>query len=439
MQSLNLEFKRIRNEITEKRDSKKKWQIEQFEKNKQKSSDIWKNIRSLVNIKPSKSTSIKLSDERNNLISDSGMISNIFNDHFSTLGANVQKKIPTANGSYMDYLNKRGKNEKGEKNKGKHIINPNGCSFFLTATGPDEISKIIDRLDSSKSTGPFGIPIFLLKIFKEFFSIWLSELINLCFETGEFPTLIKLAKVTPIHKKESKLDHLNYRPISLLSVFSKIYEKCIYSRIYHYLVQNDLIYSKQFGFRASYSTNHAIISLTEYIRSKLDSGEYVCGVFVDLEKAFDTVHHDILCRKLEKYGLRGNINKLLKSYLNGRKQYVSINGIDSEIKDVTCGVPQGSSLGPLLFLIYINDFRNCLDETGCGHFADDTFIIFSSKTPKSIETIVNFELKSVVTWLRLNKLSLNASKTELIFFRSNRHPLNYNRISIKLNGKNLHP
>ena len=426
LQSLNKEYKLLRNQITsEKRDGKKKFQIAQFEKNKNKSADVWKNIRALVNIKPSKSTNIKLMDDDNNLISDPNTIGNIFNDHFSTLGTNVQAKIPQAQGSYRNYLTKRGKNANGEQNKGALLINPNGCSFYLSATGPDEIQKIIMRLDSSKSTGPFGIPIFLLKTFKEFFSIWLSELINLCFETGEFPTLIKMAKVTPIHKKESKLDHLNYRPISLLSVFSKIYEKCIYTRIYHYLDQNNLIYSKQFGFRANYSTNHAIISLTEYIRRKVDAGEYVCGVFVDLEKAFDTVHHDILCDKLKAYGLRGNVNNLLKSYLGGRKQYVSINGIDSKVKDVTCGVPQGSSLGPLLFLIYINDFRACLSETSCGHFADDTFIIFSSKTPKTIETIVNTELKSVVTWLRLNKLSLNAGKTELIFFQSNHHPLNY--------------
>ena len=440
LQSLNTEFKRLRNQITsEKRIAKKKFQIEQFEKNKRKSSDVWKNIRSLVNIKPTKSANIKLIGENDNLISDPGTIGNIFNDHFSTLGATVQGKIPHAEGSYKDYLNKRSKNERGEIGKGKLLINPNGCSFFLSATGPDEIAKVIERLDSSKSSGPFGIPMFLLKTFKEFFSFWLSQLINLCFETGEFPSLIKIAKVTPIHKKESKLNHLNYRPISLLSVFSKIYEKCIYTRIYHYLVQNNLIYSKQFGFRAGYSTNHAIISLTEYIRSKLDAGEYVCGIFVDLEKAFDTVHHDILCEKLKSYGLRGNINNLIKSYLSGRKQYVSINGIDSEVKDVTCGVPQGSSLGPLLFLIYINDFRACLSETGCGHFADDTFIIFNSKTPKTIETVVNFELKSVVKWLRLNQLSLNASKTELIFFRSNKHPLNYNKISIKLNGLKLTP
>ena len=165
----------------------------------------------------------------------------------------------------------------------------------------------------------------------------------------------------------------------------------------------------------------------------------ICGIFIDLEKAFDTVNHEILCDKLNFYGLRGNINNLIKSYLSNRKQYVSINGFDSEIRDVTCGVPQGSSLGPLLFLIYINDFRYCLNDTEAGHFADDTFILFHGKKPKTIETIINTELKFVIKWLRLNRLSLNAAKTELIFFRSRRHALNYENISIKFDGQKLNP
>ena len=200
-----------------------------------------------------------------------------------------------------------------------------------------------------------------------------------------------------------------------------------------------MIYSKQFGFRSNHSTNHAIISLTEHIRQLLDKGHYACGIFIDLEKAFDTVSHNILCNKLEFYGLRGNINRLLQSYLGNRKQYVSLNGIDSEVKDVTCGVPQGSSLGPLLFLLYINDFRFCLSKTSSGHFADDTFIVYNSKKAKTIETIIDTELKHVVEWLALNKLSLNANKTELIFFYSKRHAFNYDNLSIKFCGKKLIP
>ena len=153
-------------------------------------------------------------------------------------------------------------------------------------------------------------------------------------------------------------------------------------------------------------------------------------MFVDLEKAFDTVHHEILCEKIKAYGLRGNVNKLLQSYLSDRKQYVSINGFDSDVKNVSCGVPQGSSLGPLLFLLYINDFFLCLSKTSCGHFADDTFIVYNSKKAKTIETVVNTELIEVIKWLRLNKLLLNAGKTELIFFHSTKHILDYKNLYI---------
>ena len=206
-----------------------------------------------------------------------------------------------------------------------------------------------------------------------------------------------------------------------------------------YLIKNKLIYSKQFGFCSNYSTNHALISITKHIRGLLDTGYYVCGIFVDLEKAFDTVNHNSLCEKLNHYGLRGNVNKLIRLYLDNRRQYVSLNGFDSEIKNVNCGVPLGSSLGPLLFLIYINDFRLCLDKTNCGHFADDTFIMYNNKKLKSIETIVNTELKQVSPQLTLNKLSLNSDKTKLSFFHSQRHSLSYDVISIKFSGKKLYP
>ena len=154
-----------------------------------------------------------------------------------------------------------------------------------------------------------------------------------------------------------------------------------------------------------------------------------------MEKAFDTVNHNILCEKLEYYGLRGNIKNLIQSYLSGRQQYVSVNGFDSITSNISCGVPQGSSLGPLLFLIYINDFRLCLELSESGHFADDTFILFSSKSLGTIESVVNRELKLASMWLKLNRLSLNAGKTELIFFRSPQHSLNYDDISIKFDGK----
>ena len=173
---------------------------------------------------------------------------------------------------------------------------------------------------------------------------------------------------------------------------------------------------KNNSFRSNYSTNHALISITERIKDLVDSGNYVCGFFVNLETAFDTVNHEILCEKLNFYGLRGNINNLIRSYLYNRKQFVAINGFNSDLKYLASGVPRGSSLRLLLFLIYINDFILCLERTESGHFADDTFILFSSTKLGSTESLVNFELAS--KWLKINKLSLNADKTKLVFFRS---------------------
>ena len=431
--ALRDEYKHLRNEITsKKRNSKKDYYTSYFEKNKHKSTEIWKGINSLVSIKSSKNSNVKLLDENKNLISNLQKISNIFNNHFSTIGSKIEQKIPAQSGNFYDYFTKKDEN-------GKLIINPENNSFFLSPTDPCEVEIILNALDIKKSTGPNSVPIYTLKIFKYFFSYWLSKLVNQCFEIGVFPDILKTAKVTPLHKKNSKLDFSNYRPISLLSVFSKVYEKLVYKRIYSYLDKHNFIYNKQFGFRSNYSTNHALVSITEHIRELIDTGHYACGVFVDLEKAFDTVNHKILCDKLNYYGLRGKINKLIQSYLTNRKQFVSLNGFDSEIKILKHGVPQGSSLGPLLFLIYINDFRLCLDQSISGHFADDTFIMYSSKKLKTIETVVNTELKQVSKWLKLNKLSLNADKTQLIFFHSKQHILNYDEISIKFHGNKLLP
>ena len=179
-------------------------------------------------------------------------------------------------------------------------------------------------------------------------------------------------------------------------MFSKIFEKNIFSRIYSYLIKHNLIFAKHFDFRSNSSTIHALLCITKRIRELSDLGCYVCEVFVDLKKAFDTVNHNILCEKLN-YGLRGNVNILIQSYLAKRKQHFSINGFESNLSDISCGVPQGSSLGPLLFLIYINDL-NCLQKTETGHFADDSFIMVGSKTSATIETVVNHELKLVTKW-----------------------------------------
>ena len=181
----------------------------------------------------------------------------------------------------------------------------------------------------------------------------------------------------------------------------------MYNRMYKFFSDNNLIYSLQFGFRQKYSTVHVLISLTENIRKNLDEG---CGIFVYLQKAFDTVEHDIILSKLGHYGIHGLANKWFKSYLSNRKQYVSINGYDSNLADIKFGVPQGSVFGPLFFLIYINDLNQALKFCKVHHFADSTNLIHFSKSDYRLNKYVKLDLKNLTYWLNANRISLNVKK-----------------------------
>ena len=281
----------------------------------------------------------------------------------------------------------------------------------MTPADKNEISFIISCLDSHKSSGPNSVPVKILKLLKNDISQQLSDIFIVSFSTGQFPSVLKIAKVIPIHKKQSKVDYTNYRPISLQSNIEKIIEKLMYKRLSNFLDINNLMYSLQFGFRPKYSTTHALINLPWSIRQSLDEGSFGCGMFVDLQKAFDTVDHKILLHKLEYYGIRGVCNDWFKSYLSDRKQFVSIDGHNSDLMTVDCGVPQGSVLGPLLFLIYINDLHKAIQYCKVHHFADDTNLFHTSQSVKNLNKLVNRDMKHLNNWLSANKISLNVEKT----------------------------
>ena len=241
--------------------------------------------------------------------------------------------------------------------------------------------------------------------------------------TGVFPSVLKVAKVVPVFKKDSKLDYSNYHPISLLSNIEKILEKLIYKRLYTSPDNKNIIYDLQFGFRQQYSTSHALINITENIRNALDDGNIGCGVFVDLQKAFDTVDHQILLVKLNHYWICGVPNDWFKSHLSDRHQYVSINGYESGLAAINCGVPQGTVLWPLLFLLYINDLNQAIKYCKVHHFADDTNLLCVSNSIKKLNKQFNADLKHLVNWLNANKISLDVKKTEMVIFKSKQKKL----------------
>ena len=421
-EEIHTQYKVLRNKITTLiRNSKKNHLQNYFTKNAQDIRKTWSGIKNIINIKPTSKAQPASILVDNKLETDPSKIAEGFNTYFSTIAEKLQHEIHFEENNFTKYLNTP--------------LNHN----FLLPVDPNQVIFIIDSLENSKATGPHSIPTEIFKIIKFNICLPLKELINMSFATGVYPDKLKIAKVIPIFKnKGDQLLVSNYRPISLLSNINKIFEKLVYSRLYSFLNLHNCIFELQFGFRAKHSTNHALFSLTEMIREALDNSNFACGIFIDLQKAFDTVDHQILLKKLEHYGIRGLANDWFKSYLLNREQFVSINGFNSKNQIMKYGVPQGSVLGPLLFLIYINDLHKAIKHSSVHHFADDTNLLVAGKNLQEIQKQTNLDLRALCRWLKANKISLNTSKTELILFRDPRKKIPHD-IKVKIDGKRLTP
>ena len=259
-------------------------------------------------------------------------------------------------------------------------------------------------------------------------------LFNLSFSHGKVPCKFKIARVIPVYKKGSMSLVSNYRPISLLSIFNRLLEKLMYNRLISYFNKINVLSDNQFGFRKNHSTFHTLILIVDKIQRAMEEGNYSCGVFIDLSKAFDTLNHNILLGKLERYGIRGIAKDCFASYLYNREHFVSIGNIVSDKRPISCDVPQGSVLGPHLFLIYVNDIANCSNLFDFHMFADDTNLLYSNKSLKTLESKINTHLVHVNTWLACNKLSLNIDKTNYVIFHPPQKKLPFH-IQILINNK----
>ena len=391
-------YKKFRNKLSHiKERSKRQYYEKLLLESKGDSRKTWEVIKNVIKSGKNKSTVPSQIEIDGKTLNNTHEILNSLNNHFATIGkdphntnVNLENVSSTLSHSQLN-------------------------SFLWEEVTTSEISNIISNLDSRKASGSDEISIILLKKINKLISPILSELINQAVKNGVYPRCLKTAKVIPLHKGGSKLNPGNYRPISLLSNINKIFEKVLHLRLYSFLENHSIINDSQFGFREGYSTELAITEFNEHVIQSYDDNNATCAVLLDLSKAFDTVNREILLFKLRRYGIRGSMLELLKSYLDSRKQYVSGGDAKSDLAYVDVGVPQGSVLGPLLFIVHINDMKFSTNMNVLN-FADDTLLYITFNNTRNMENTLNIELDKINNWLYNNHLKINASKTKYMLF-----------------------
>ena len=394
-------YKQYKNKLTSLiRSSEKIYYEQELCKSKSDIKSTWKVLNQVMNRGKTGNSIVSSFQYEGKEIDNGKEIVNNFNEYFSNIGTKLAKSIPNIPGKRVtDYITNRNKN-----------------TIFLTPVTEQEILGIVRLFKNKYSCGYDNVSMNVIKNVITSIVKPLVHICNLSLKNGCFPDDMKIAKILPIYKAGDKNVFSNYRPISLLSQFSKILEKVFSNRLTKFLNVNDIICKEQYGFRNSHSTELAILEMIEKIADAMENKKYALGIFVDLKKAYDTLNSDVLLEKLNFYGIRGIALKWISSYLENRSQYVCYNNVNSYKKVVTCGIPQGSILGPILFTLYINDLPNASKLLKFVLFADDTNIFYSHFSEKQLKATVNLELEKVNSWFKLNKLSLNVSKTKFIIF-----------------------
>ena len=381
-------------------EAKEKYYQNKFKENEGNVKKTWQIINNVIKTKSKNTQEIIINE--GNIELPKNHVPDKFINYFTSIADRLISNLPQTNSNASSYLRNRTEN-----------------SFFMYPIVKKEIEYAINDLKNN-GRGIHTISSSVLKHSKSIIADILAFIFNLCVTQGYFPKELKIGCLTPIFKSGSKNDVSNYRPVCSLSPFSKIFEKVIHNRMIAFIEKNNILSETQFGFRKGLSTEAALTQFIDEIHKGLNDRQYTAAVFMDLSKAFDVLDHEILKLKLEHYGFRGIILDFLLSFIKERKYFVSVNGFKSIIKSVTNGVPQGSTLGPLLFLLYVNDMKYSSNLLRFTQFADDTTTTYRGFDLDIVKQIVEKEIKKVLIWLTANKLIINIQKTHTMLFTNKR-------------------